>query len=89
VAAIKLVAYTSLDNRSIGVEKVLRDAGYSERNLYPRQYEKTYERRIEEGKALRIQLKTDRRGFFRKGRVEEKISVISVSISFHEMCLCP
>ncbi|MEA2082363.1 MAG: hypothetical protein U9O97_06450, partial [Elusimicrobiota bacterium] len=56
-AAIKLIAYMELDNRSISVEKALRDTGYRERNFYPRHYQKTYERRIKEGKVLRVQFK--------------------------------
>ncbi len=56
-AAIKLIAYMELDNRSISVEKALRDGGYRKRNLYPRHYQKTHERRIKEGKTLRVQFK--------------------------------
>jgi hypothetical protein len=56
-AAIKLIAYLELDNRSTSVEKALRDAGYRKRNLYPRHYQKTYERHIKEGKTLRVQFK--------------------------------
>jgi hypothetical protein len=46
-----------LDHRSISVEKALRDAGPQKRNLYPRHYQKKYERHINEGKALRVQFK--------------------------------
>ncbi|RLC26951.1 MAG: hypothetical protein DRH21_00625 [Deltaproteobacteria bacterium] len=56
-AAIKLIAYMKLDNQSISVEKALLDTGYRKRNLYPRHYQKTYERHIKAGKVLRVQFK--------------------------------
>jgi len=56
-AAIKLIAYMELEQKSISLEKALRNAGYHEKNLYPRHLEKTFKTYIEEGKTLRIQFK--------------------------------
>ncbi len=56
-AAIKLISYMELETRSISLEKVLRDTGYSKKNLYPRHYENIFKACIKEGKALRIQFK--------------------------------
>jgi len=41
----------------ISLEKVLRYAGYHEKNLYLRHLEKTFKAYIKEGKTLRIQFK--------------------------------
>ena len=56
-AAIKLISYMELEQKTISLEKALRDIGYHKRNLYPRHYEKTFKICIKEGKALRIQFK--------------------------------
>jgi len=56
-AAIKLISYMQLEQKSISLEKALRNAGYHEKNLYPRHLEKTFKTYIEEGKTLRIQFK--------------------------------
>jgi len=56
-AAIKLISYMELEQKSISLEKALRNAGYHEKNLYPRHLEKTFKTYIEEGKTLRIQFK--------------------------------
>lgn len=54
-AAIKLISYMELEQQSISMEKVLRNAGYHEKNLYPRHLEKTFKAAVKEGKTLRIQ----------------------------------
>ena len=56
-AAIKLVSYMELEQKSISLEKALRDIGYHKRNLYPRHLEKTFKAAVKEGKTLRIQFK--------------------------------
>ena len=56
-AAIKLVSFMELEQKSISLEKTLRDIGYQKRNLYPRHLEKTFRVYIKEGKVLRIQHK--------------------------------
>lgn len=56
-AAIKLISYMELEQKSISLERALRGIGYHKRNLYPRHYEKTFKICINEGKALRIQFK--------------------------------
>ncbi len=56
-AAIRLIAYMQLEERSISVEKAVRDVGHHTRNLCPRHFEKTFKDNIKEGKALRIQFK--------------------------------
>jgi hypothetical protein len=56
-AAIKLISYMELEQKSISLEKALRDIGYHKRNLYPRHYEKTFKTAVNEGKTLRIQFK--------------------------------
>ena len=56
-AAIKLVSYIGLENKSISLEKALRDTGYDKKNLYPRHYEKTFRVNVQAGKTLRIQFK--------------------------------
>jgi len=56
-AAIKLISYMELEQKSISLEKALRDIGYHKKNLYPRHLEKTFKAAVNEGKALRIQFK--------------------------------
>jgi len=56
-AAIKLLAFMNLEERSVSTEKALRTTGYQKKNLYPRHWEKTFTECIREGKALRILLK--------------------------------
>ena len=56
-AAIRLVAYIGLEDKSISLEKALRDTGYKARKLFPRHFEKTYRENIKSGKTLRIQFK--------------------------------
>ena len=57
LAAIKLISYMELDQKSISLEKALRSAGYHEKKLYPRHLEKTFKAAVKEGKTLRIQFK--------------------------------
>ena len=56
-AAIKLISYMELEQKSISMEKALRSVGYHEKKLYPRHLETTFKAAVQEGKALRIQLK--------------------------------
>jgi len=56
-AAIRLISYLELDQKSISLEKVLRNTGYHGKKLYPRHFEKTFKAAVKEGKTLRIQLK--------------------------------
>ena len=56
-AAIKLVSYMELEQKSISLERALSDIGYYKRNFYPRHLEKTFRAAVNEGKALRIQFK--------------------------------
>jgi len=56
-AAIKLVSFMELEQKSISLEKALRSAGYHGKKLYPRHLEKTFKTAINEGKTLRIQFK--------------------------------
>ena len=56
-AAIKLISYMELEQKSISLEKALRGIGYHKRNLYPRHLEKTFKAAVNEGKTLRIQFK--------------------------------
>ncbi len=56
-AAIKLISYMELEQKTISLERALRDIGYYKRNLYPRHLEKTFKATVKEGKALRIQFK--------------------------------
>lgn len=57
-AAIKLIAYMELEQKSISLEKALRTAGYHEKRLYPRHLEKSFKTYLNEGKTLRIQFKS-------------------------------
>jgi hypothetical protein len=56
-AAIKLLAFMKLEERSVSIEKALRTTGYHKKTLYPRHREKTFTQCIREGKALRIQFR--------------------------------
>jgi len=56
-AAIKLVSYMELEQKSISLQRAFRDIGYHKRNLYPRHLEKTFKAAVNEGKTLRIQFK--------------------------------
>ena len=56
-AAIKLISYMELEQKTISLEKALRSAGYHGKNLYPRHFEKTFKAAVKEGKTLRIQFK--------------------------------
>lgn len=56
-AAIKLLAFMNLEERSLSFEKALRSTGYQKKNLYPRHWEKTFAECVLSGKALRIQFK--------------------------------
>jgi hypothetical protein len=58
LAAIKLISYMELEEKSISLEKALRNIGYYKKNLYPRHLEKTFNAAVKEGKALRIQFKS-------------------------------
>ncbi len=55
-AAIKLIAFMQLEDRSISLETALRNAGIH-RSLFPRHLDKAFKESIREGKALRIQFK--------------------------------
>lgn len=57
-AAIKLISYMELEQKSISLEKALRDIGYHKKNLYPRHLEKTFKTAVKEGKTLRVQFKS-------------------------------
>jgi len=56
-AAIKLISYMELEQKSISLEKALRSAGYHGKKFYPRHLEKTFKAAVNEGKTLRIQFK--------------------------------
>ena len=56
-AAIRLISYMELEQKSISVEKVLRNTGYHGKKLYPRHLEKAFKESVREGKTLRIQFK--------------------------------
>jgi len=56
-AAIKLISYMGLEQKSISLEKALKTTGYHEKKLYPRHLEKTFKAAVKEGKILRIQFK--------------------------------
>jgi hypothetical protein len=56
-AAIKLISYMGLEQKSISLEKALKTSGYHEKKLYPRHLDKTFKAAINEGKTLRIQFK--------------------------------
>jgi len=46
-----------LEQKSISLEKALRNAGHHEKKLYPRHFEKTFKAYLKEGKTLRVQFK--------------------------------
>jgi len=46
-----------LEQKSISLEKALRNAGYHGKRLYPRHLEKTFKSYIKEGNILKIQFK--------------------------------
>ncbi len=56
-AAIKLISYLELEQKSISLEKALQSAGYHGKKLYPRHLEKNFKTAVKEGKTLRIQFK--------------------------------
>ena len=56
-AAIKLISYMELEQKSISLEKALRSAGYHGKKLYPRHLERTFKAAVKEGKTLRIHFK--------------------------------
>lgn len=56
-AAIKLISYLELEQKSISLEKALQNTGYHEKKLYPRHLEKTFKAAVKEGKTLRIHFK--------------------------------
>jgi len=47
-----------IEEKAISPEKELRNAGYHGKKLYPKHFEKTFKAAVNEGKALRIQLKS-------------------------------
>ena len=56
-AAIKLVSYMELEQKSISLENALKTIGYHGKKLYPRHLERTFKAAVNEGKTLRIQFK--------------------------------
>ncbi|MEW6326363.1 MAG: hypothetical protein AB1487_02020 [Thermodesulfobacteriota bacterium] len=56
-AAIKLISYMEIEQKSISLENALRSAGYHGKGLYPRHLENTFRAAVKEGKTLRIQFK--------------------------------
>jgi hypothetical protein len=59
MAGIYEIEISSMSNeqKSISLEKALRNTGYREKKLYPRHLEKTFKAAVNEGKTLRIQFK--------------------------------
>lgn len=55
-AAIKLISYMELEEKSVSLEKALKDSGQNPK-LYPRHLESKFKKNISEGKALRVQYK--------------------------------
>jgi hypothetical protein len=55
-AAIKLIAFMQLEDRSISLETALRNASIH-RSLFPRHLHKAFKESINDGKSLRIQFK--------------------------------
>lgn len=55
-AAIKLVSYMGLEERSASVEEVLKSTG-QRKKLFPRHLDKMFRECVKEGKALRVQFK--------------------------------
>jgi len=56
-AAITLVSYMGLEDKSASVEKIVKDSGHHKKNLYPRHLDRMFKECVKEGKALRIQFK--------------------------------
>jgi hypothetical protein len=56
-AAIKLMSYIELEQKTISLEEALRSAGYHGKKLYPRHLAKTFKAAVKEGKTLRIYFK--------------------------------
>lgn len=56
-AAIKLISYMEIEQKSISLENALRTTGYHGKRLYPRHLENTFRAAVKEGKTLRIQFK--------------------------------
>jgi len=56
-AAITLVSYMGLEERSASVEKIVKSVGHHKKNLFPRHLDKMFKECVKEGKALRIQFK--------------------------------
>ncbi|MBW2561447.1 MAG: hypothetical protein JRE40_11415 [Deltaproteobacteria bacterium] len=56
-AAITLVSYMGLEERSASVEKILKSSGHHKKNLFPRHLDKMFKACVKEGKTLRIQFK--------------------------------
>jgi hypothetical protein len=56
-AAIKLISYMELEQKSISLENTLRSTGYHGKKLYPRHLENTFKAAVKEGKTLRVQFK--------------------------------
>ena len=54
-AAIKLISYLELEQKSVSLEKALKTTGYHEKKLYQRHLEKTFKAAVKEGKTLRVQ----------------------------------
>jgi hypothetical protein len=46
-----------LEQKTISMERALRNAGHRGKKLYPRHLEKTFKKCVQEGKTLRIQFK--------------------------------
>jgi hypothetical protein len=55
-AAIKVISYMNLEEKSVSLESALRKAGHHTK-LLPRHLEKSFKECIKEGKALRMQFK--------------------------------
>lgn len=56
-AAIRLISFMELEQKSTSLEKALRSARYHGKKLYPRHLERTFKTAVKEGKTLRIQFK--------------------------------
>ena len=55
-ASIRLLAYMNLENKSVSLEKALKNAGHHERML-PKHNEASFKECVKYGKALRVQFK--------------------------------
>ena len=55
-AAIKLISYMELEEKSVSIEKALKDVGQN-RKLLPRHREAKFKGHIKDGKVLRVQYK--------------------------------